>query len=264
MRKIGINLNAVKDVDAEDAARIISEVGFNATFTETKSMSEQVRIADILAKNGISYDTVHAPFKGINAMWNEGEDGERMFSLIRSCIDNCNAAGVPIAVVHLSSGVNAPRINDVGMARFTRLIEHAEKNNVIIAFENQRKLANIAWALETFEEHPNVGFCWDCGHEYCFSGGREYMPLFSSQLVALHLHDNFAEFNGDLHMLPFDGKIDFNKVADYIKSSGYGGTVMLESFKEASGRYEDVSPYDYFKKAAAAARRLAEMTDKSN
>lgn len=261
MRKIGINLHAVKGVSDVEAVELLASHGFGATFTETYDVERQVAIAELLAKKGIDYDTLHAPFGKINAIWHDGEEGDRMCDQLLSCVDNCAAAGVPTAVVHLSSGVNAPQISDIGRSRFTRLIEHAEKKDVVIAFENQRKLANISWALETFEANAHVGFCWDCGHEGCFSPGRQYMPLFSSQLAALHIHDNYAVFDDDRHIIPFDGALDFDRVARQIRESGYGGTVMLELFKGNGAPYFDMQNDEYLDRAYAAAERLAKMID---
>ena len=261
MRKIGINLHSVKGCSDSEAVELLASHGFEATFSDTYSAERQVEIAELLAKKGISYDTLHAPFDRINDMWREGEDGERMCERLIAAVDNCALAGVPTAIVHLSSGVHAPQINDVGIARFTRLVEHAEKKGVVVAFENQRKLANISWALETFEANAHVGFCWDCGHEGCFSPGREYMPLFSSQLVALHIHDNFAVFNEDRHMLPFDASLDFERIARQIRTSGYGGTLMLEVFKKDGEPYGNMSADEYLSRAYAAATALRKMTD---
>ena len=126
MRKIGINLHSVKGCSDSEAAELLASHGFEATFSDTYSAERQVEIAELLAKKGISYDTLHAPFDRINDMWREGEDGERMCKRLIDAVDNCALAGVPTAIVHLSSGVHAPQINDVGMARFTRLVEHAE------------------------------------------------------------------------------------------------------------------------------------------
>ena len=261
MRKIGINLHFLKSLSDFEAVELLSAHGFCATFSDTFDAERQVKIAELLAKKGISYDTLHAPFGHINDMWREGEGGERMCAELIACIDNCALAGVPMAVVHLSSGVNAPQVNDIGIERFTRLVEYAEKRNVVIAFENQRKLTNISWALETFEQNEKVGFCWDCGHEGCFSPGREYMPLFSSQLVALHLHDNYAVFTDDRHMIPFDGTLDFEKIAERIRKSSYSGTLMLELFKKDGEPYGNMTADQYLDRAYAAALRLRKMID---
>lgn len=129
------------------------------------------------------------------------------------------------------------------------------------AFENQRKLANLAWAMETFGPDSNVGFCWDCGHESCFTPGREYMPIFGKRLVCTHIHDNHGIYNGDDHMLPFDACMDFEKVARQIRESGYEGSLMLEVGPGAHEVYQNLTWEEFFERAAVAVKRLRDLVD---
>lgn len=258
LMKAGINIDAVKGISQKDYVRLMSELGFEATFSGDRDGAYHFSLANDLAEFGIEYETIHAPFDGINAMWQD--DGEGMYNRLAHTLDMCALSGAGIAVVHLSSGVNAPTLNDMGMARYARLVEYAQKKGVRIAFENQRKIANLSWALETFADAENVGFCWDCGHEYCFTPGREYMPLFSRQLICTHIHDNTCVYNSDDHMIPFDGNVDFDRVAEHIRKSGFDGTLMLEVFA-LHKIYDDMSAEVFIQRAAEAAKRLESMVE---
>lgn len=145
--------------------------------------------------------------------------------------------------------------------RFTKLIDYAQRNSVKVAFENQRKLSNLAWVFENFSEEDGVGFCWDCGHENCFTPGKEYMPLFGDRLICTHIHDNYGIYNQDSHLLPFDGAINFRKVADAIHAAKFAGTLMLEVLPENSDRYDGMSLDAYLEKAAGAAKKLRDMVE---
>jgi len=135
-------------------------------------------------------------------------------------------------------------------------MKRAGELGITVCYENQYKLANLAQVFECFEE---ARFCWDVGHEACYSGGIEYMPVFGKKLGALHLHDNPCEYKRDLHRIPFDGAIDFDRVARQIAESGYDGTIMLEIGTGGYDLYKSMSAEEYFARAAAAARTLAEM-----
>ena len=87
------------------------------------------------------------------------------------------------------------------------------------------------------------------------------MPLFGDRLSFTHIHDNLSEYNSDLHMIPFDGKIDFRYVADQIRTSGFQGTLSLEVIPTESDFYRGVSPQEYYARAFQAACRLREMAD---
>lgn len=255
MRKIGINFDACEGFTDDGYLKRIAELGFSATFTGVYDISRHLAIAESCRKYGIAYETLHAPFGHINDIWLEDDNG--MLDELKYTVDCCAAAGVPIAVVHLSSGMNPPSITDIGRARFAELVAYAAGKQVKIAFENQRMLANLAWAFETFRDET-VGFCWDCGHENCFTPGRRYMPLYGDRLICTHIHDNSCQFNHDDHRIPFDSAADFDYVAKTLKESGFDGTLMLEVFM---GKNDTGTPDDYLVRAAAAAKKLRAMTD---
>ena len=267
MRKIGICLGAVRNVPAEEQVQKYASLGFNTIFTGVcATEAEQVAYAELFAKHGIEYETLHAPFGHINDIWLDCEGGEQMLGELIKSVDHCKAAGVPILVVHLSSGITPPSITDLGQARFAKLMEHAEKNGIIIAYENQRMLGNIAWAFEQFASSPSLGFCWDCGHENCFTYGRQYMPLFGKKLVCTHIHDNrgpkLTNGKNDLHMLPFDGCFDYSRFARQLNEAGYTGSLMLEVMKgNSQGFYDAMSNDEYLQRAADAVKKLRTMVD---
>ena len=261
MREIGINIGAHRDMNVATFCATIRDLGFTRVFSGATDPEKVRKHAERVAAAGLCYDTLHAPFKGImNAIWGEGDEGEDTLRQITDCVDLCAEIGAPIAVVHLSAGEAAPPPTDVGRSRFIRLVEHAVGKGVKIAFENQRKLANIAWAFEEFRDVPEVGFCWDCGHEGCFTPGRRYMPLFGSRLICTHIHDNNGILNTDQHLLPFDGCLDFGYVAEALRGADPTVPLVLE-LKRGAEIYADMSDEDYLIRAAAAVKRLRDMID---
>lgn len=264
MRKIGINYEKMAGWTEEDYIRKASELGFQTFFSGARTMEKHARIANALAKYGMEYENIHGPFKHINDMWFDTEGGDVMYRELTECIDQCAEVQAKLMVVHLSSGDKAPEINDIGQKRFKKMVDYAIRKNVRIAFENQRKLANLAWAMETFEDTDMVGFCWDCGHESCFTPGREYMPLFGKRLFCTHIHDNEGKYNKDSHLIPFDGTINFERVAEHIRNSGYQGPLTLEVIARNSNHYDDLTPDEYMERAAIAIKRLANMVDSTS
>ncbi|MBR2467168.1 MAG: sugar phosphate isomerase/epimerase [Clostridia bacterium] len=258
MRKIGINLDAAGAISAEDCVKIIKELGFEAAFITPRPDGQILHEAELLARAGISLDTIHAPWKGINDIWLSGDAGEMPLGAFEHYVDMCKETGAPVLIVHLSSGANPPPVTDIGRARFTKLVDYALGKGITLAFENQRMLSNLAWVFEEFKEAKNVGFCWDVGHEMCFTAGRRYMPLFGDKLVATHIHDNDCVYDHDYHMIPFDGKIDFSRVADEIKASGFDGTLMFELIKKHD-IYTELTAERYLERAASAAKRFRDM-----
>ncbi|MBR2452500.1 MAG: sugar phosphate isomerase/epimerase [Clostridia bacterium] len=258
----GINLfcydNGEK-LDIEGQIELMKENGFGHTFFLGDSPLLTDSLVDKVKRSGIVFDTLHAPFDGINAMWKDGTDGDEMLKRLCETVDRCSGYEIPVAVVHLSSGRPAPVISDIGNYRFKELVEYAEKKNVTLAFENQRFVANLASILE---QHTSAGFCWDVGHEGCFTNGRHYMPLFGERLSAVHLHDNHHVQDEDEHLLPYDGICDFDYVAKTLADYHFGGTLMLEVFRSESKRYDGFSPQEYYRRAGEAIKKLDDAVKK--
>lgn len=251
----GINLFCYSDeISIDRQIELMSKNGFSNTFMMSDSAALTDKTADKLKTAKISLAALHAPFAGINSIWAKGADGDRMLDRLTDGVKKCALYDVPTLVVHLSSKYPAPLISDAGNERFAKLMDTAQQLGIRIAYENQRCLANIASVMERFE---NAGFCWDTGHEGCFTPGREYMPLFGKRLSTVHIHDNFCVYNQDSHLLPYDGKLDFDRIARQIAQSEYNGCIMLEAFRKNSGVYVSVSEDDYYFRAAAGAKRLA-------
>ena len=261
MRQIAINLHAKRGMDTESYIKKMREVGFDALLTGTPEPEELKRIANALAANGMRYEMIHAPFSHTNDIWQTGECGDRALAELITAVERAATVGCPTVVVHLTSARALPQITDLGRARHEILVEYAARKNVKIAFENIRGLAHLAWAMEHFENAPNVGFCWDFGHESCFAKGKEYMPLFGDRLICTHLHDNDGVARDDQHKLPFDGKLDFGRAAKQLRQSGYRGTLTLEVFAENTHAYDCVTCTAFLEKAAMAAKRLRLMVD---
>ncbi len=262
MNKIGINYCGEFGETPAQAFRLFADLGFDAVFTGSAEGNVE-EFAKEAQKYGLYYECVHAPFKGINNIWLDNEDGEQMVNALCACVDDCHNASVPFTVVHLSSGDYPPPMNDLGFARFDKLVEHAVKKGVTLAFENQRKLANIAYIFETYNEVDAVRFCWDVGHEGVFANGREYMPLFGHKLVYTHIHDNLSQPGGDLHMIPFDGNIDYSKVVKHLKNANYAGTLTMEVMPKVWDGYKGIKPEAYYQKAYDAIVKIRNMLNQA-
>lgn len=261
MREIGINLHVKPELCAIDFIKRASALGFNTLFTDTPSERDLHIIANTLAANGMRYETIHAPFDHINDMWLAGEGGDAMLGAMMVAVDRCVTASVPILVVHLSSGNTPPPISEVGFVRYTRLVEYAAARGVKIAFENQRKADRLAWAFEKFGRMPHVGFCFDCGHENCFTKGVHFLPLYGDRLFCTHIHDNDCVQDHDLHMLPFDGRSDFGRITRQLRECDYKGPLTLEIHAQNSNRYDFMTVQAFLERAAMSIKRLRSMLD---
>ena len=253
--EVGINISQKRPYDEQ--IRSLKRCGIGHTFVGAEH-PELDKVINCLTLNGIICDNLHAPYNNINDMWsNNDELADAMLLRLFNSVDCCVKYGIPVVVVHLSSGRPMPPITESGERRFAKLFDYAKINGIIVAVENQRFLENFSYFVDKYD----VGFCWDCGHEYGFSKGIRFMEMYGDRCVALHIHDNRCGDNTDDHYIPFDGNIDFNVIAKTIASKKYKGTLMLEVGKKNS-IYDNMSEEEYICRASVAANKLSDMVEK--
>lgn len=257
MRNIGINISSDVIYGVEGYMECIAKTGFNSIFTCGNDDAFISFVNKKCEALGLTYETLHAPFRMINGIWYE-DSAREVTDTLKHTVELARENGIGIVITHLSSGENCPPVTDTGLKHFDELINFAAKNNITVAVENQRKLGNIAMILELYGKDSNVAFCWDVGHEKCFAHGREYMPLFGDRCITTHIHDNNMRYNVDEHLIPFDGSIDFRRTAELIRQYNYKGTLMLELElpREGSEKYKELSLEQFVQKAYAAINRL--------
>ncbi len=252
--KLGVSFNCYDGLDIEAQIALMKKNDFEASFigAESPVVDEVVKR---LKQENISCENLHGPLStdtsNVNDMWRNSERSEEIFNRIMHSIEKCGQYEIPMIVLHVTAGNTPPRPNERGYERFAKVFERAKELGVEIACENIRTYANLAFMLEQF---PDAGFCWDIGHEAYSGDNVQFMPMFGNRLNSVHIHDNMLD--GDHHMIPGDGKIDFDRVVRQIAESPYEGSIMLELSTKQSDFYNNVTPEEYYKRAACAARRL--------
>lgn len=254
--KLGINSDCIKDglkVYPEiETLKIIKDVGFDCFFTSTyeqKEVQELKNTAEIL---GLEFSYIHAPFKGINTLWEDGFDYEFIYNNIITTINSASENGVPTIIMHVSSTWRPPKISEVGFNRFDKLINHATKKGVNVAFENLRVKEYLDVVMNRYKYHKNVGFCYDFGHESCYDGDKNlYLPQYGNRLIATHIHDNFGRtkiddtIKDDKHYIPLDGNIDYKTIFENLKALNYSGALTLELSNNAKLSYKDLTHFEF-------------------
>ena len=237
-RKFGIVADCLYDIDTIDALEKIKAAGFENFFTNEYKNSDVAKIKARADALGLTYEFIHAPFYSINEMWMPGLGYTVVFDYMKETIDAAANNGVPTVITHVSSGWNAPKVNDLGLSRFDELVLYAKERGVTLAFENLRMLGNLACLVDRYEGIDNVRFCFDCGHEHCYTKTVKLLDVFTNRLICTHIHDNHSRplydktGNGDEHLLPFDGTYDYAQMMRKLDEYDYAGSLMLEVFQK--------------------------------
>ncbi len=241
-RKLGIESHCLPGADKLTTLEKIKAAGFDTFFSGGETVQGALALREKAEQVGLIYDFIHAPFGGTNDLWVAGPNYYKLYQGILGSIDAAAAADVPTVVVHVTSGWWPPHISDIGLSRFDGIVEHALKKGVKIAFENIRKVGNLAAIMDRYERVENVGFCFDNGHELCYTGNVKFLDLYGTRTLCTHIHDNYGRdkndiwLDADYHLLPFDGCYDFADMMRRLDRDGYQGSLTLEVNKK--------KPYD--------------------
>lgn len=260
-RKMGIMAECLKGASVEETMPKIAAAGFNCYFTGHYTPNEVERVVAAGDKAGLTCESIHAPFAGINKMWLSGMDYLPIYQGMKTSIDAAAANGVPTVVVHISSGWYAPQMNDLGLARYDSLVEYAMEKGVTLAFENLRMVGNVSYFRDRYAALENVGYCLDMGHEHCYTSTVCFMDIFREKAIATHIHDNFGikepfEEDTDLHLLPFEGNMDYEVVMKKLNTYGYKHSLILEV---SNSNYLHLSQEEFLKTAYERLLKISQM-----
>lgn len=275
-RLLGMNTSEAFGVPIEEQIIMLKECGFDAFFTHWSRGCDIDKWAKTAKEAGMIYQSVHAPFSGVADLWRDNkEKADSAENEIIDCIHSCSDNDVSLIISHCYIGFDGiVEITSQGLERYGRIVHEAEKCGVNIAFENTEGPEYLAALLNEFKDCNNVGFCLDTGHEMCYNYGEDLLARWGDRLIATHLNDNLGirDFGGkifwhdDLHLLPFDGICDWDKLGERIKNCGYKGILTFElnrlskPGRHENDKYQQMPLRDYFTEAYIRACKVAFKT----
>ena len=265
-RKFGINANCLAERSQLDALEPIKQAGFSSVFLETYENDEVATIKRKADALGLAVSFIHAPFYGINAMWLPGDDYLELYHKMQQTIDSAANNGIPAVVLHISSGWQPPALNDLGLSRFDALVAYGKNRGVILALENLRLTGNMAYFVDRYEKESHVQFCYDCGHEHCYTKTVRWMDIFTTRVFCTHIHDNpgrsfedkVSDF--DWHLLPFDGTCDYSRMMRDLDAYGYRGDLTLEVFQKKPA-YEKWTVETFLRECYQRIERISQINE---
>jgi len=235
------------DMSVEDQIRLFKEVGFDGFFVEWEDEETINKLCKLANELDMMFQSVHAPYTGCIDIWKGGDVAQKACDEMMECVSACGRAGIPLVILHpyysfdLRFGPNPE-----GVELFRKIVEEAKRYNMKVAFENLEGEEHLALLFKKFSEYDNVGFCWDTGHEHCYSD-KDFLALYGDKLLGTHINDNFGPSDperknnpmDDLHLLPFDGTKDWEDAARRLKNSGFDGPLTFEVKKITKfGQYQ--------------------------
>ena len=191
---------------------------------------------------GCVFSQSHPPYRrGREGTFATAEEEAFFRAMSLRALEITAMLGAKWTVIHPVMDVTAD-INDVdahvryNQQMFAREAELAAKLGVGLAFENmfdgdQRRFGSTAEDLIAIQDsfHSDlIGVCWDVGHaNRMYRDQLKPIRRLGSRIKALHIDDNYGTAR-DMHLLPYEGLIDWSKVMRALHEIGYDHDFAFE------------------------------------
>ena len=261
--KLGMSIlnSHPEQLSIENQIELFAEIGFHSIFLSsgvTQDFSKIPFFATLARSLGVVLEAVHAPSWGLDSVWNNGDCEEYKIGLKR-IIDECATADIDMLVMH-SSGNATQMLNENSFSFFREVETYAQERNVRIAYENSVSTTHLQAVLKDTSIYH--GFCYDIGHKNCYTPQDNLIELVGRRMIYTHIHDNGLLSNVDMHLLPFDGKIDWLEEVSALRKIGYKGTLNLELSCTYSSAYQSMSFRQFVKEAYSRLNRLIDILER--
>ena len=204
--------------------------------------------------------TAHAPAFFITSLDTaEVENGVKEY---KKMLDTVSIFGVESLIVHTCGGNSSfyPDRKNEHMANFIHALEklapkcEEHRINFLVETMIPGRLASMVDNLIVAVDAAGsewIKICLDTNHSNLSEDVGQAITRAADRLGELHINDNHGE--GEEHLLPYEGIIDWADFSRAVNLVGYDGDMILEPSWKAGKNAKDMVP-----KAFAVATRLRE------
>ena len=270
MGKIGFSLQESYALPRQEVLRLLKDNGFDGISPPWQGKQDLREIAETAKALGLAIHSLHAPHDRNCQLWRRKNSS--MLQQALACLDACKEWNIPILVIHPWGRFDYTfREEELCFDNFDRLTDYAAQNGIKIAFENLQGPEYLMALLSRYADNPSVGFCWDLGHEQCYPPPVDLLHKYADRLLFTHLNDNYGLSGAvlwsgdDLHLLPGDGKADWNVVLSRLKAAKPQEVLNFElKVRPKPGKckvdlYGHMPLEDFLQEAAHRAKTFAEQ-----
>lgn len=252
--------NANKNGNVIDTIDAIKKAGFKNVFIQwynrdwNPTQEEQLKY---IKEQGLNVIFAHLDYHNIDDLWIETSDSNKLIQDYKNDIKICKNNSINMVIMHLTYRDDVNKYNEIGLKKLQEIVDYAESLNVKVAFENTKIKGYLEYVIENIK-NKNVGFCFDSGHYHVFFNDELDFSKFKNRVFAVHLHDN--DKSDDLHLIPFEGTLNWNNVIKNLKKCNYEGPITLELCYRY--KYLEMSIEDFYKEGFEAGKKLEKMLRK--
>ena len=220
-----------------------------------------------LKDTGLALHGIHAPI--VESMQGAGTWGPVISNAVsdtakrQAAVREADAAlniarelGAAVIVVHLGTptvqgGENNRTAAFRSVEDICRLAEPAGVKVALELIPNPLSdAASLVTLLERDLDFPRTGICLDFGHAFLMGDVADTIETVAEHLVTTHVHDNAGK--KDDHLVPFDGRINWDMALMTMQKVGYDGTYLMELANTST-------PEEVLVKAVAARKKFEKL-----
>lgn len=193
------------------------------------------RLKKLSEKYGValwSYHLPFMPFEEIDISSLDEEKRRKSVEYLSSLVLKATKVGIEIMVIHPSaepiSDENRAKVMAASKKSLKELCDVCEQNGAVLAVENLPRTClgkNADEMAELVSCDERLRVCFDTNHLL----GEDFERIFEKvgdKIVTVHISD--YDFINERHWLPGEGKLDWKRMYDCFKKSGYNGPWLYE------------------------------------
>ena len=225
------------------------------------------QLAAWLTETGLALHGIHAPITdrlSAGDKWGSiisnavSDNGKRQQAVqeARAALEIARRIPAEVFVVHLGTPTAQGGENNRGAAlrSIEEICRAAEPIGLRVALELVVNPLSDAASLVALLEHdldaPRTGVCFDFGHAFLMGDVADAIEAVAEHLITTHVHDNTGK--KDDHLVPFEGRINWDTALMALQKVGYDGTCLMELANTSS-------PAEVLGKARAARTRFERL-----
>ena len=243
------------NVSPKDTIESIYKAGFKNVFVQYYRMPnlefDEISQIDYCRKLGLNIDFCHLGYKDADNIWLDNEIGDKVVDEYIQDLELMHEKGIDMVCMHAITYLSNFQGSKIGLSRIRRLVEHAKKLGIKIAFENTKQKDCLEYILENIKDE-NVGVCFDAGHYNAFCSEEPNWSLLKNRIFCVHLHDN--DKTSDQHLIPGEGTVNWTRILNKLKELGYKGPLSLELCYRND--YLNMSLDEFYKKGYESGKKL--------
>ncbi len=226
---------SLSSLAAEGIYEIELSSGNFERFERINFVNRSVEIAEMTKKYGITISSIHLPFLPFGIIDPSNSDpAHRMTTVEKQSELICAAgkAGIKLAIIH-PSGEPYPEIERAdrmnrALAMLAALSGIAYAAGVTLCIENLPRtcLGRDSGEMRYFLDRiPTLRACFDTNHSLG-EDNVHFICALGDKIVTLHVSD--YDFIDERHLLPCEGKNDWEAMITALNDVGYSGRFLYE------------------------------------